>query len=253
MSSRISEKAAKWVDTMDQTRSEGVITPWWEELKKCAEGNVVPSRTEGWNHPIASKECSGSSILSLVFSAFYSSHLCCVHNSRKSSPGSPGLTRETDRPAAVGGSHLSSLYTRYPMRSLVALGSNVCIHYTDTNLMDQNSNYTSTESLFNAVKKQYGNSYLLKLALPSPPPSGGPSHAPFPRLPNNFETSGPDTPQLPAQTESFNINLIEADLESTAQFVRELAVESLIPWMGKCISEWNEAVSCPFTPLSLRT
>ena len=46
--------------------------------------------------------------------------------------------------------------------------------------------------------------------------------------------------------------MIETDLASTAKFVRELAVESLIPWMGKCVLEWNEAVSIPFAPLSLR-
>jgi hypothetical protein len=28
-------------------------TPWWDELKRCAEGDRVPSRTEGWNHPAA--------------------------------------------------------------------------------------------------------------------------------------------------------------------------------------------------------
>ena len=55
MSSRVSEKAAKWVEIMDRAKSEGVTTPWWEELKKCSEGNVVPTRTEGWNHPVASE------------------------------------------------------------------------------------------------------------------------------------------------------------------------------------------------------
>ena len=55
ISSRVSEKAAKWVEIMDRARSEGVTTPWWEELKKCSEGNVVPSKTEGWNHPVASE------------------------------------------------------------------------------------------------------------------------------------------------------------------------------------------------------
>jgi len=56
MSSRVSEKAAKWVEIMDRTKSEGVTTPWWEELRKCAEGNVVPSKTEGWNHPVAGEQ-----------------------------------------------------------------------------------------------------------------------------------------------------------------------------------------------------
>ena len=32
----------------------GRDNPRWEELKKGSEGNVVPSKTEGWNHPITS-------------------------------------------------------------------------------------------------------------------------------------------------------------------------------------------------------
>ena len=144
------------------------------------------------------------------------------------------------------------MYTRYPMRDLVALGPNVCAHRQNTSPERLNFNYASTESLFNAVKKQYGNSHLLKLTLPSPPPSGVPSPALLPRLPNDSETSGPDTPPPRIQAESFIIKMIEADLESTAKFVRELAVESLIPWMGKCVLEWNEAVSIPFAPPSLR-
>lgn len=28
-------------------------TPWWDELRRCTEGDHVPSKTEGWNHPIA--------------------------------------------------------------------------------------------------------------------------------------------------------------------------------------------------------
>ena len=47
--------------------------------------------------------------------------------------------------------------------------------------------------------------------------------------------------------------MVETDLASTAKFVRELAVESLIPWMGKCVLEWNEAVSRSFTSLGVRT
>jgi len=129
------------------------------------------------------------------------------------------------------------------MWDLIAFGSNVCTHDVKSGLEKLNFNYASTESLFNAVNKQYGNSHLLKLALPSPPPSGVPSPVLLPRLPNNPETAGPETPQLRAQeVESFEIKMIETDLESTARFVRELAVESLVPWMGKCVLEWNEAV-----------
>jgi hypothetical protein len=28
-------------------------TPWWHEVRRCAEGERVPNRTEGWNHPVA--------------------------------------------------------------------------------------------------------------------------------------------------------------------------------------------------------
>lgn len=139
------------------------------------------------------------------------------------------------------------------MRYLITLRSNVCVHHKGVNIKELTFGHSSTESFFNTVNKQYGNSHLLKLALPSPPPSGIPSPAPFPRLPNNPETSGPDTPQLRTQSESFDIQMTGTDLESTAKFVRELTVESVIPWMGKCILEWNEVVSFPFVPLGLRT
>ena len=150
----------------------------------------------------------------------------------------------------MGRPHISPLHTRHPMRDLIALRPNVCERRQDTSFERLNFNFASTESLFNAVKKQYGNSHLLKLTLPSPPPSGVPSPALPPRLPNNPEISGPDAPQPRAQAESFTIKMIETDLASTAKFVRELAVESLIPWMGKCVLEWNEAVSRLFSPLA---
>ena len=139
------------------------------------------------------------------------------------------------------------------MRDFIALGPNVCAHRRGTGLERLNFNYASTESLFNAVQKQYGNSHLLKLTLPNPPPPGVPSPVLPPRLPNNPDTAGPDAPQPRAQPESFTIRMIEADLAATAKFVRELAVECLIPWMGKCVLEWNEAVSFPFILLSLET
>ena len=53
ISSHVSEKAMKWVEIMDRAKLEGVTTLQWEELKNCSEGNVVSSRTEGWNHPVA--------------------------------------------------------------------------------------------------------------------------------------------------------------------------------------------------------
>ena len=253
ISSRVSERAAKWVEIMDRAKSEGVTTPWWEELKKCTEGNVVPSRTEGWNHPVASEQLQKvrQSCVSFGLTS-ESSHLCRIYDGCEPSPGSPGPTRKTYRLTAMGRPHVSSMHTHYPMRDLITLRPNVCAHRQGTSFERLNFNYARTESLFNAVKKQYGNSHLLKLTLPSPPPPGVPSPVLLPRLPNDPENVGPDVPQPRAQAESFSIKMIETDLASTARFVRELAVESLIPWMGKCVLEWNEAVSLLFVSLNLR-
>ena len=151
----------------------------------------------------------------------------------------------------MGRPRVPSLHTHHPMRDLVALRPNVCAYHDVMGFEGLNFNYASTESLFNAVKKQYSNTHLLKLTVPGPPPPGVPSPALLPRLPNNPETSRPGVPQPRTHAESFTIKMIETDLASTAKFVRELAVESLIPWMGKCVLEWNEAVSCPFAPWGL--
>jgi hypothetical protein len=35
----------------------------------------------------------------------------------------------------------------------------------------------------------------------------------------------------------------EKDIQQTARFARELLVMSLIPWMEKCVIDWNENVS----------
>jgi trafficking protein particle complex subunit 8 len=38
---------------LDGHPDEGNGTPWWDELRACAEGLAVPSHEEGWNHPAA--------------------------------------------------------------------------------------------------------------------------------------------------------------------------------------------------------
>ena len=55
---RVSSRATKWVEMVEsQADQEGgpwkSRTPWWEEVKRCVEGDVVPNKLEGWNHPVA--------------------------------------------------------------------------------------------------------------------------------------------------------------------------------------------------------
>ncbi len=109
-------------------------------------------------------------------------------------------------------------------------------------------------ALFNAVKKQFGlHSYLLPLALPDPPPPPVPVPALVPRVPplssNDSAQPGPAGPNGDAEYSNADVTLNtlrlgETDIQRTARFTREFLVMSLLPWMEKCVVEWNENV-CP--------
>ena len=63
ISARINKRCTRWVEEIDKLGDEeNLRTPWWDEVKKCVEGDYVPSKTEGWNHPVAG-----------MFSGIYSS------------------------------------------------------------------------------------------------------------------------------------------------------------------------------------
>lgn len=58
MSGRINKRCAKWVSEMEGLEGkdrDGWRTPWWDEVRRCAEGDLVPSKHEAWNHPVASE------------------------------------------------------------------------------------------------------------------------------------------------------------------------------------------------------
>ena len=105
-------------------------------------------------------------------------------------------------------------------------------------------------ALYNAVKKQFGlHSYLLPLALPRKPlPPPVPVPALLPRLPppptsESAANGVPPTPTVPTNHSMINtICMAETDIQQTARFTREFVVMSLVPWMEKCVLEWNENV-----------
>ncbi len=62
---RVGRRCARWVDAMEKGGEDELLkdaakgighgrTPWWEEMRRCVEGDNVPSRAEGWSHPAAS-------------------------------------------------------------------------------------------------------------------------------------------------------------------------------------------------------
>lgn len=93
-------------------------------------------------------------------------------------------------------------------------------------------------ALYNAVKKQYGlHTHLLAVTLESPlEPISLPS--PLPELPpspliENSKTHISDT---------WDLNLTETDIQQFGRFVREFVTMSLVPWMERCVLDWNESV-----------
>ncbi|KAF9527818.1 ER-golgi trafficking TRAPP I complex 85 kDa subunit-domain-containing protein [Crepidotus variabilis] len=230
MSERIGRRCAGWVEGVERDENSGggssssstrdaVRTPWWDELRRCVEGDYVPSRVEGWNHPMA--------VILAV------------------STSSPNPLQAITALHARNNHFPPWVDTNYLKYTLI-------IHTQDSPLSDEEAT-----ALYNAIKKQYGlHSYLLSLALPSPPPAPVPVPALLPRLPAHPETdsTNPLSPNVPLAGGSENVNvnsatvlntlcMAENDIQQTARFAREFVVMSLVPWMEKCVLEWNENFS----------
>ncbi|KAJ7783643.1 ER-golgi trafficking TRAPP I complex 85 kDa subunit-domain-containing protein [Mycena maculata] len=212
---RIGKRSSKWLEDTEIMEKLGEKdpprTPWWDELKRCAEGDHIPSKIEGWNHPVA---------IILAVSTTAPNPLQAITALH---------ARAIELPSWV-----DPTFLRYTL----------IVHPKNSPFSDEEAG-----ALFNAVKKQFGlHSYLLPLRLPSPPPPPVPVPALIPRLPpppssESPELSGsavpPPTPSGPLNT----LRMSDPDIQQTARFTREFLVMSLVPWMEKCVVEWNENFS----------
>ncbi|KAF8078759.1 ER-golgi trafficking TRAPP I complex 85 kDa subunit-domain-containing protein [Lyophyllum atratum] len=199
---RINKRCAKWTEDLEKLSDKDTHrTPWWDELRRCTEGDHVPSKTEAWNHPVA---------VILAVSTTAPNPLQAITALH---------SRALEFPSWVDPNIL-----RYTL----------IIHPENSPLSNEEAG-----ALFNAVKKQFGlHSYLLPLALPTPPPPPVPVPALIPRLPPppspDFSNSHPPVPTPVSPIK---------DIQQTARFSREFLVMSLLPWMEKCVVEWNENFS----------
>ncbi|TFK30788.1 hypothetical protein FA15DRAFT_662838 [Coprinopsis marcescibilis] len=227
MAVRIGKRCEKWVQEAeslgDKAGDDRVKSPWWDELRRCAEGDFVPDKHEGWNHPAA---------VILAVSTMAPNPL-------------QAITALHSRPSRLPG-WVDPNFLRYTL----------IVHPKNSPLSDEEAG-----ALFNAVKKQYGlHAFMLPLNLPSPPPPPVPVPALMPRLPpppgpespfnrrqSNVVPPTPATaniPGIPSNPYALNtVRLEEKDIQATARFTREFVVMSLIPWMEKCVVEWNETYS----------
>ncbi|KAJ7169750.1 ER-golgi trafficking TRAPP I complex 85 kDa subunit-domain-containing protein [Mycena filopes] len=196
---RIGNRCAKWLQDMEKLGDkDSGRTPWWDELKRCAEGDHVPSKTEGWNHPVA---------IILAVSTTAPNPLQAITALH---------SRAIELPSWV-----DPTFLRYTL----------IVHPQDSPLSDED--------------------YLLSLTLPNPPPPPVPVPALIPRLPPPPSSDSPESSPIaaPPPTPAFptpglnTLRMSEADIQQTARFTREFLVMSLVPWMEKCVVEWNENFS----------
>ncbi|GJJ13919.1 hypothetical protein Clacol_008176 [Clathrus columnatus] len=201
---RITREADKWVKSVESDKN-GVAnhpsdTPWWRELQLCVEGDSVPTRFEGWNHPVA---------VILAVSTLAPNPLQAV-------------------------TELHSRYKDVALPSWVdptRLCHTLIIHPTESPL-----NSDEATALYNAIKKQYGlHTHLLPVTLEHPPkpislPSPLPELPPFSIANSTFFSDEP-----------WDLNLTEADIQQLGRFVREFVTMSLVPWMERCVLDWNES------------
>lgn len=53
---RITRQCTHWLKELDDDPDRyATRTPWWDELARCAEGDHLPSKYDGWNHPLSSQ------------------------------------------------------------------------------------------------------------------------------------------------------------------------------------------------------
>ncbi|KAF5385469.1 hypothetical protein D9757_005398 [Collybiopsis confluens] len=206
--SRIGARCAQWVEDMEkQEGKQPERLPWWEDLKRCLEGDHTPSKTETWNHPAA---------IILAVSTNTPNPLQAVSNLH---------SRTIDLPSWV-----DPTWLRYTL----------IVHPKGSALSDEEAG-----ALYNAVKKQYGlHSYLLPLDMPNPPPAPVPVPTSKPRLPSAgsdyLDVTNQSSSRTGSQSTINTLRMNEKDIQQTAKFTREFLVMSLIPWMEKCVLDWNE-------------
>ena len=175
------------------------------------------------------------------------SHTCRIYNLAQSTPSYYRSALPNCTIATMGRPQLPAIHCNHPSPRFFSFRRRVRLypHYR----LSLISSFRAT-ALYNAVKKQFGlHSYLLPLALPrKPPPPPVPVPALLPRLPppptsEHAPKNMSPTPAVPTNHSILNtISMAETDIQQTARFTREFVVMSLLPWMEKCVLEWNENV-----------
>jgi hypothetical protein len=107
---RITKRCAKWVEDVEKSETRDVQrSPWWDELRRCTEGDHVPSKSEGWNHPVAGTSPCFLSIIGGPCFTLSNSHPSCLYGSPEPASSACCTSFETIRLPTVGRPYLSTI------------------------------------------------------------------------------------------------------------------------------------------------
>ncbi len=131
--SRISQRCERWMDMLETDTKEGgkmwrTRTPWWEEVKRCVDGDHVPSSVEGWNHPVSRAYGRSPTLFLLELTVpLVSCHSNPgrVHNSCKSIASFARPHLACIRLSALGRYHLLTLFLDHPSCEFTTRRANV--------------------------------------------------------------------------------------------------------------------------------
>jgi hypothetical protein len=122
ISARVSSRCAKWLEDWERVEAAAAEkdkgnnprTPWWNDLRHCVEGDHVPSKYEGWNHPVASVcfpclSCSRTESPQILYS-----RVGCFYYAAKSVVDLGATARSLIRVAFMGGQYTFALFADRP-------------------------------------------------------------------------------------------------------------------------------------------
>lgn len=107
---RVHKRSARWIEDMEKANEKDVLrTPWWDDMRRCAEGDHIPSRMESWNHPAASA-CLLPCLTSRQSSRLVHSYISCVYDGTQSSPSNHSSAFKGCRFTTMGRLSLSQVH-----------------------------------------------------------------------------------------------------------------------------------------------
>ena len=122
ISARISSRCVRWLEEWERVeaaaaendRANNLRTPWWNEVRQCVEGDHIPSKYEGWNHPVASVCFLYQSCLRVESAKHHYSRIGRIHHAAQPTTDFGATTFSLFRTPIMGGQYTSTVLVGHP-------------------------------------------------------------------------------------------------------------------------------------------